>query len=292
MFNDLAGERLQKRHFMYLLNIKISPLTKKELLPLLLQFLEDGKQHHIVTTNPEFIVEAQANIPFKNVLNSADISLIDGVGVLAAIDYAQRAHRSKKYLISILEFIQHFIRISFKRKSVIYQGKTLERITGVDLVLMLVQQEWMKGRKIYLLGGTNNVSALALKRLQQINPAIQLRASNGERNIQMSVPQERAVIIADINNFNPDVLLVAYGHPWQDLWIENNRDALRFRIGIGVGGTFDYLAGRVPRAPKFIRRMGFEWAYRLITQPKRFNRIWTATWTFMRTIVTNDTILS
>lgn len=71
----------------------------------------------------------------------------------------------------------------------------------------------------------------------------------------------------------PDVLLVAYGHPAQDLWIARNQPYLRVPVAIGVGGAFDYLAGAVPRAPAWLRRLGLEWLYRLIRQPWRWRRI-------------------
>jgi N-acetylglucosaminyldiphosphoundecaprenol N-acetyl-beta-D-mannosaminyltransferase len=71
----------------------------------------------------------------------------------------------------------------------------------------------------------------------------------------------------------PDILLVAYGHPRQDLWIARNQPALRVPIAVGVGGVFDYLAGRVPLAPPWMRRLGLEWLFRLLRQPRRLPRI-------------------
>jgi N-acetylglucosaminyldiphosphoundecaprenol N-acetyl-beta-D-mannosaminyltransferase len=74
----------------------------------------------------------------------------------------------------------------------------------------------------------------------------------------------------------PDVLLVAYGHPAQDLWIARNQPQLRVPVAIGVGGVFDYLAGVLPRAPHWMRWLGLEWLYRLLRQPRRWRRILTA----------------
>jgi N-acetylglucosaminyldiphosphoundecaprenol N-acetyl-beta-D-mannosaminyltransferase len=72
---------------------------------------------------------------------------------------------------------------------------------------------------------------------------------------------------------HPDVLLVAYGHPRQDLWIARNQPVLRIPVAIGVGGVFDYLSGRVPFAPAWLRAIGLEWLYRLICQPRRWRRV-------------------
>ncbi len=263
----------------------------------LLGFLEDGNKHHFVTTNPEFILEAQKNEEFKNTINSSDLSLIDGIGILVATEYAQRKIHSRNTLISIVHFLADYLKVGVCKQPVSYHGKHLERISGVDLVLMLVQQEWMRGRKIYLLGGMDIVSSLAMRRLQQINPDIQFRSSKGESHVKESLEsfeqnKESSVVISDINTFNPDVLLVAYGHPWQDIWIARYKDKLNFKIAVGVGGTFDFLAGRVPRAPTWMRKIGLEWLYRMVKQPRRFNRIWSATWIFMRKIIASGTILS
>ncbi len=276
---------------MYLLDVKLSTTNKQELLDVLLQYLEDGKKHHLVTTNPEFIIEAQTNNAFRRVINAADISLIDGVGVLCAIDYALKKKPTTK-VRAYFSFLTSFWQVGIKNRPVVFEGKTLERITGVDFTWLLVQQEWMKGRKIYLLGGADSVSSMAMRRLQQVNPDIHFRSSNGVRNVAHSDEKENSVVIADIINFKPDVLLVAYGHPWQDLWIDRYRDQLNFRIAVGVGGTFDYIGGRVPRAPAWMRSMGLEWVYRLLKQPQRYRRIITATWVFMQKVLFNDRILS
>lgn len=277
---------------MQLLGVNLSLISKQELLDTLLRFLEDGKSHHIVTTNPEFIVEAQSNVAFRRVLNSADISLVDGVGILCAIDYAQHRKQVQKSILSYWTFFRSYWRVGISKKSVVYEDTSIERITGVDLTWLLVQQEWMKGRKLYLLGGADSVSSVAMRRLQQVNPDIQFRSSNGVNNVANSDDRENAAVIADINNFNPDVLLVAYGHPWQDLWIEQYRSQLRFRIAVGVGGTFDYIAGRVPRAPAWMRSIGLEWLFRLVKQPQRYRRILNATWVFVRKVISSDRILS
>jgi N-acetylglucosaminyldiphosphoundecaprenol N-acetyl-beta-D-mannosaminyltransferase len=80
---------------------------------------------------------------------------------------------------------------------------------------------------------------------------------------------------------HPDVLLVAYGHPRQDLWIARNQPALRVPLAMGVGGVYDYLSGRVPLAPAWVRRIGLEWLYRLVKQPRRWRRILVAVPFFM-----------
>src|SRR6185436_16388578 len=84
---------------------------------------------------------------------------------------------------------------------------------------------------------------------------------------------EEPAIRSRISAAQPTVLLVAYGHPAQELWIARNQPLLRVPVAIGVGGVFDYLAGEVPRAPAWMRRLGLEWLYRLVRQPWRWRRI-------------------
>jgi N-acetylglucosaminyldiphosphoundecaprenol N-acetyl-beta-D-mannosaminyltransferase len=83
----------------------------------------------------------------------------------------------------------------------------------------------------------------------------------------------------------PDILLVAYGHPRQDLWIARNQPFLQIPVAMGVGGVFDYLSGRVPLAPAWLRRLGLEWLYRLFHQPQRWRRILVAVPLFAWTVV-------
>jgi len=86
-------------------------------------------------------------------------------------------------------------------------------------------------------------------------------------------PSSDAETAAIISTYKPHVLLVAYGHPNQELWIDRNCDSLGVAVAMGVGGAFDYLTERVPRAPAWMRRAGLEWLFRLIRQPWRIRRM-------------------
>ena len=93
---------------------------------------------------------------------------------------------------------------------------------------------------------------------------------NGEVNIKNPVRNDE--IIAKINRFKPDILLVAYGAPWQEKWLWANRHKLKAKIGMGVGGTFDYLTGHVLLPPEWVNKMGLEWLWRLVHEPWRWRR--------------------
>jgi N-acetylglucosaminyldiphosphoundecaprenol N-acetyl-beta-D-mannosaminyltransferase len=278
-----------------ILGVKIDSITRSVLLSQLEGFLEDGVKHHLVTTNPEFILEAQHNSAFKQVLNTAELSLPDGGGCLVALDYLHKDMHGKSLFQKRVAYIQSLIDVSIKHKKVVVEGAEFERIPGVELIWLLVQQEWMRGRKVYLLGGVDNVASLAARRLQQVNPSLQFRFSNGHVRIADSLSgvgktaseydSENRRIIDDINAFAPDVLFVAYGHPWQELWIARNMHLLRVKIAVGVGGSFDFISQRKERAPVWFRNNGLEWVFRLVKEPKRYKRIVNAVWRFSNLVI-------
>ena len=266
---------------MELLGVNISALTPKQIIDLISEYVDSNEMHHIVTINPEYIVEAQENTTFKNVLNSAEIKTIDGIGIILGLEYKKsKGEKKESLLLGLLRFFALYLTYF-----VFHKQTTLTRFSGVDLIWLLVQQDFMCGRKVYLLGGRDQVSSLAAKRLGYYNDSILFRSSNGLNNVRDPDPNEEKKLIEDINSFNPDILLVAYGHPWQDLWIAQNKTKLATRVAIGVGGSFDYISQRVPRAPGWMQRIGLEWCFRLFSQPARFNRIVRATYVFSKIVI-------
>lgn len=280
---------------MNILGVRVDNFSIQKLMNDLLVKMEKRQGAHIVTVNPEFVVEAAKNIEFKNVLNKSDYSLIDGIGILVGLRYLSENKGNAPLgsfakIKALIKFYLIYFKISFLGEKVIVDKCEVKRVSGVDFIFQIVQQDWMKGRKVYLLGGADNVSSLASSRLRRINPDIVFRSSSGHRDIRefLSVnenSEENIKIVADISNFSPDLLLVAYGHPFQDLWIEKFRSSIPNTIAVGVGGSFDYIAGKIPRAPEWMRAIGLEWFYRLVKQPKRYKRTIDATWSFANLVV-------
>lgn len=217
-----------------ILDVKIDDLTFSEVMSKINLFLRMKKLHQIVTVNPEFILAAQKDKEFKKILNQADLSLPDGFGL--------------------------------KIGAAILGQKIGERLTGVDLTWELAKLASQKGYPLYLLGATSGVAVKAAKRLKMLYPKLKIAGCYA------GTPDDNE-IINRINNSKADILLVAFGAPKQDKFIYKNRDKLRVKIAIGVGGTFDYISGKMPRAPEWLRNLGLEWFYRLIKQPSRFGRI-------------------
>lgn len=210
----------------------------------------EGLLHQAVTVNPEFVMHAQRNREFKNVLNNASLALADGVGlVLASVFLYGWKHR-------------------------------LFRMTGVECMVMLARLCVRTGNSIYLLGAEQGIAERVAETLQRRHPALRIAGAEegiskeGQGRMDENLDQEICKRIIDSRT---DVLLVAFGAPRQDLWIARNAGRLPgVRIAVGVGGAFDYLAGIVPYAPAWMRAVGFEWLYRLFSQPWRFWRIVTA----------------
>jgi len=200
-------------------------------------FHKDGRSHHVITLNAEIIYQAQSNEELLKIINSADLVTPDGSGVLWA---AQKLGQPLK-----------------------------ERVTGIDLMTHICRQAYHNKWRIYLLGGEPGVAAEAVEGMKDAFPSIDIAGSwhgyFGE--------QEEEAILADINTKQPDVLFVALGAPKQEFWIQKHSDYLKAGVMIGVGGSFDVMAGNVRRAPLLFQRMRLEWLWRLLTDPRRIKRM-------------------
>jgi N-acetylglucosaminyldiphosphoundecaprenol N-acetyl-beta-D-mannosaminyltransferase len=194
----------------------------------------------ICTANPEFILTAQEDAKFKAILNQADLVIPDGVGVLWA------ARQLGKFLP--------------------------ERVAGSDLVVRLAERGAQQGWRIFFLGAAEGVAARAAEILQARFPAFNCVGTfSGSPRIE-----DEAEILRHIHAAQPDILFVAFGHPKQDKWIARLREKLNVPVSMGVGGSFDFIAGVVPRAPLWLQRLNLEWLYRLWKQPWRAGRIFNA----------------
>lgn len=220
-----------------ILGVRVDDITEDEAVALAERMIEAGGPHQFVTVNPEFVVEANRNPIFAAVLERADVATPDGIGLLLAARYLGTPLRG--------------------------------RVTGVELTQRLAALSARRGYRLFLLGAAPGVAQAAAAALQRRYPGLIIAGTFAGSPDPRYEPFLRQLIAAA----QPHILLVAYGHPQQDLWIARNQPYLRVPLAMGVGGTFDYLAGRVPRAPRWMRRSGLEWLYRLLQQPGRWPRI-------------------
>lgn len=234
---------------MQLLGVRIDNVTMLDVLQKIEAYLADGKQHYIVTVNPEFIVRAQSDEEFREILNAADLVVPDGIGVIWAARFL---------------------------------GEQLkERVTGVDLIEKIKNQSRSGGTKfkIFLLGGKDGVADnLAAdwpgvvgfcEEADGIEPFVRTPIDAGQ-----SCPE---LITGRIGKHQPDILLVALGAPKQEKWISQNLAKLpSVKVAIGVGGALDLTSGRLRRAPRILQQLGLEWLWRLALEPRRLPRIFNA----------------
>ncbi len=163
---------------------------------------------------------------------------------------------------------------------VFYQQK-VNRITGVEVAEILCRVCAEEGRSVYFLGGFG-VAEKAAKKMQEKYPKLKIAGFEDGNPAKIS---DQLLVT------KPDAILVAFGAPKQEFWLDEfPRKIPSLRIGIGIGGTFDFWAGKTKRAPKFIRIIGLEWLWRLILEPKiRGKRIWRAVFVFPYLVLKNKT---
>jgi N-acetylglucosaminyldiphosphoundecaprenol N-acetyl-beta-D-mannosaminyltransferase len=142
------------------------------------------------------------------------------------------------------------------------------RLTAKDFFADFCQVAQKRGLKIFFLGGEQKVLDKMLGKLREKYPDLRIvGAASGYFN-----PQEEEVIIGRINRVRPDFLVVGMGTPKQEYWLAGNLDRLKVKVAWCVGGLFDFVSGSKPACPRLLGDLGFEWLFRLITEPKRLWR--------------------
>jgi exopolysaccharide biosynthesis WecB/TagA/CpsF family protein len=193
--------------------------------------------HHVCTINPEMIIIARRDPIFRYVLRRASLTVPDGVGLLWAA----------------------------KRLGTPLQ----ERVTGSDGVPRIAAAAAERGWRIFLLGAGAGIAEKAAQVLTKRHPALKIVGVYAGS----PAPEEEDAIVERVNAAEADILFVAYGAPEQDKWIARNSPRLHVTMAMGIGGTLDFIAGEIPRAPVWMQRMGLEWLYRLYLQPWRIKRM-------------------
>ncbi len=230
-----------------ILGTEINKINYQETLLKIEKFIADQKQHYIVTPNPEIILKASQDIYYRGVLNNASLSLADGFGLILG---------------------------SWFLGDPIYH-----RVTGIDLTYKMTGLASKKGYKVFLLGGKEDAAQIAKTKLELKYKGLNIvGAEEGFQDVQKITPEENSKIIEKIKDSQAQILLVAYGAPFQEKWIYKNlRKIPNIKVAMGVGGTFDFISGKILRAPKIFRKLGLEWFWRLFMEPVRINRILNAT---------------
>lgn len=220
-----------------ILGVPINNVNLNEATTLALLYLEKEEKNLIFTPNPEFIINALEDKDFMHILNSSSLNVPDGIGVVIG--------------------------------SKILGYPLKERVAGYDLVQNIFYKIKNLDYTVYFLGSNKETILKAKDMMQKKYRGLKII---GARDGYFDKDTEN-IIIDEINNLKPDLLLVGLGSPKQEKWIFENKDKLNTKVMIGVGGSFDVMSGNVKRAPKIFIKLHLEWFYRLICQPTRLKRM-------------------
>lgn len=231
-----------------ILGFTLNSTPFNEVLNNVVSRLRAGVKTFIVTPNPEFLIYGRKHPWFKQSLNASHLAIPDGIGLAWAS------------------------RILGTRPAI------KERVSGIDLMGALCHKAASQGWSVYLLGGEIGVAETAAGELKKKYPGLKISADNGPRlklddKTGLIWPKTEVVkVVNTINKKSPDLLFVAFGMGKQEKFIADNWAKLNVRLAMGIGGAFDYISGKIPRAPLCVRKIGFEWFYRLLKQPWRIKR--------------------
>ncbi len=220
-----------------ILGVNIDKVSIPEAVDKIFEMLDERKCHSVFTPNSEIILNAYKDAKFAEVLNSADLLTADGIGVVYA--------------------------------SKILRNPIKSRAAGYDIACGVVDKISESGHRLYLFGGKPGIAEKAKKKIEEQYPFIQIV---GTRNGYFT-DDESQRIVNEINSVGADIVFVCLGAPKQEKWIYENKDKVKARVMMGIGGSLDVFAGEVERAPEIWCRLGLEWLYRLIKEPWRFKRM-------------------
>lgn len=210
--------------------------TMQEMVSALESRLEQQQKTFVVTANPEIVMQARDKPDFQRCIQQADYITADGIGVVKAAQMI---------------------------------GQPLpERVAGYDMMHELFALCAKRGWSVYMIGAEEEVIVGAVEKVQELYPGIKIV---GYRNGFFELDDQ--TIIADIQQAKPDLVLAALGMARQEEWIVQTLPAVDQGVFIGVGGSFDVLAGKVERAPAIFQKANLEWFYRLCKQPSRWRRM-------------------
>lgn len=233
-----------KNQYINILGINLLNCEKQEILDKIKDFLTEKKQYQITTPNPEFVLEAHRDEEFFYILNNADLSIPDGFGLKLA-----------SWLM----------------------GDNIRIIHGADLVKDIFDIAEKDGKKIAVINWSGGLSSA-----EEIKTALQKKWPKADVLVEDIERGDGNIDWQKINSFSPDIVFSSLGYPYQEKFIYHNlKNIPSAKIGMGVGGSFDFLTGKRKRAPKIMRIMSLEWLWRVIIQPSRWRRIYNAVFVFL-----------
>ncbi len=219
-----------------ILGCRLDPIEADDAAARILAFARENRTSQVVTLGTEMVVYAQRHPRFRAIVNDCALSLCDTIGLLAVA----------------------------RRRGALLR----ERVTGVELIERLCAGAAVQGLPVYFLGGAEGVAGDAAAALKLRFPALIVAGiCSGYFRDEQGLPIVRAIAASGAK-----LLFAGMGSPRQEYWLAEHLHATGCGAGIGVGGSFDVISGRIERAPELIRKLGLEWLYRLVREPRRWRR--------------------
>ncbi|HZU14569.1 MAG TPA: WecB/TagA/CpsF family glycosyltransferase [Chloroflexota bacterium] len=218
----------------YLLGMGIDNIDAAGAIQRIDEYVREGSPHHVVTANLDFLRLGVHDASFLEMVNRAHMVVADGMPLVW----------SSRFLGDHLT----------------------ERVAGVDLVKSCAALCVSQGYRLFLLGAAPGVAGRAASRLRTLYPSLHVAGTYSPPRVG---DPDDAKTIEIVRRAKPDILLVAFGAPRQETWIQRHMESLQVPVSIGVGGTLDILAGRLNRAPSWMQGAGLEWFYRFLQEPGR-----------------------
>ena len=217
------------------MGVGFDSLTMDEAVARARDLMAERRAAYVVTPNPEIVMLCREDPAAMQAVQGADLVLPDGIGVIYGAKILGTPLRAK--------------------------------LPGIDFASALMAQMGQEGKSVFLLGAKPGVADAAAEKMRARFPGLVIAGTND------GYFQDDDPVVEKINAAHPDLLLVCLGAPKQELWMQRNAPRLRVGLMAGLGGSLDVFAGNVKRAPKFFQKLGLEWFYRLLKEPKRIGRM-------------------
>lgn len=225
---------IQKQPFMA---INVNNLTLTETADAIAHFIEEKRKAYVVEVNTDVMIKIEEDAYLRQITNEADLVLVDG-----------------QPLVWVAKM---------------YKQPVKEKVSGSDLSLELCRRAAEKGHTLFILGGKDGIAEQAKQRLETQYPGLQVVGTCAPPFGFEKDEKELARIREMISAVRPDIVLACLGCPKQEKWIYENYRDIDAGVFLCAGATVDFLAGNVRRAPAWISRIGMEWFYRFLKEPKR-----------------------
>lgn len=252
-----------------LLGVEFDNISLADAEQRLADFVESDRKSILTTPNTEFVIRAQSDGEFRDILNKkSKLNLPDSYGILWAAWFLNKKTPKKFYLKFItVPILWLFSLILLPTLTRFYRTPLQEKISGSDFIWSIAHVAAKNKYRLFLFGGAATVAERAALKLQTDVYDLRIAGVN-----EGDLKKPATEILEAINRSRADILLVCLGSPVQERWLVENLPKTCCRVGIGLGGTFDFVAKIIPRAPRWMQKNGLEWLYRLFIEPRRLRR--------------------